>query len=150
YASVASSENPLVERLADYAKKVKNWRIAPRTSQLADWLAETIQLNGFTRNIVVALDGWDELSSDSDVPAQLPSAAELPQDCYLVLAGRPDLRAAAASAKVRICSDTRLTQEIIISPRSTENLDLLKDYTLKRLKGDNLPKEWVKPLIDLA
>jgi hypothetical protein len=161
YASLGGSEQltPIMvfEKLADWARLRLGWSAQPPTQpvELGEWLDRLMHAN-VAGELLVALDGWDDLAADSEVPDLLPRAGDLPRGCYLILAGRRELRRAAAEGMARVCSDGRRSVELTISPQHPLHRRVLWAYTMRELglarpEGQlPLPPPWVEPLIDLA
>ena len=153
--------NEIWTNLAEYARRVKRWQVPawpdgpePYT-RFAAWLAALMQANGIGE-LVVALDGLDELPEDSDVPDLWPPAGHLPPKCYLVLSSRPSMRAAAESGMNRVRSMINHFRELRVGPEDPQHRAVLLSYVAKRLNrprpnGEGpLPAAWAGPLIDLA
>ena len=154
------SKRDVLERLGQWASKEKKWDVpSPEaTTDLVVWLTAVMRANALGE-LVVVLDGWDELPDGGDVPSLVPEAHQLPPGCFLLLAGRPELRPAAAAAwtKVRLAAtaEPRLVAELSIGADNTAHREVLKSYAAARLKqklpdGQPLPEEWAGPLVDLA
>jgi tetratricopeptide (TPR) repeat protein len=147
--------------LAERARRVKRWQVPPWPdgptphSRFAAWLSALMRSNGLGE-LVVALDGLDDLPADSDVPDLWPPADELPPGCYLVLSSRPPVRAAAEAGLRRVRGAVDHFRELPIGPGQQEHRAVLRAYAekrLARLRPDGeppLPAAWVEPLIDLA
>ncbi len=130
--------------LAERARRVKRWHVPawpdgpePHT-RLAAWLAALMRAN-VLGELVVALDGLDDLPADSDVPDLWPPASVLPPHCYLVLSSRPRVRAAAASALLRVRSVPDHVCELRVGPDEPEHRAVLRSYVAKRC---TTPPRW--------
>ncbi len=147
--------------LTERARRVKRWQVPawpdgpdPHT-RFAAWLTEVMRANGLGE-LVVALDGLDDLPADSDVPDLWPPAGALPQGCYLVLSTRPGVRAAAESGLQRVRSMADHFCELRVGPDEPEHRAVLRSYVAKRLARPRpdgqgpLPAAWADPLIDQA
>jgi hypothetical protein len=147
--------------LEERARRVKQWQVPPRPdgptphARFAAWLAALMRAN-IHGELIVALDGLDDLPSESDVPDPWPPANALPQGCYLVLSSRPPVRAAADAGLTRVKSAASHFREIPIGPNESEHRKVLRKYVEKRLaqrRPDDqppLPAAWAEPLIDQA
>jgi tetratricopeptide (TPR) repeat protein len=147
--------------LTEQACRVKRWQVPawpdgpePHT-RFAAWLAALMRANGLGE-LVVALDGLDDLPADSDVPDLWPPAAALPPGCYLVLSARPRVRAAAEGGLRRVRSVPDQFRELRVGPDEAEHRAVLRSYVAKRLARPRpdgqgpLPAAWAEPLIDQA
>jgi hypothetical protein len=163
-----SMHGPTVLRAADvqaalgeYARRDKRWQVpawpdGPEPhSRFAAWLAALMRANGLGE-LLVALDGLDDLPADSDVPDLWPPAGILPVGCYLVLSMRPGVRTAGENGLRRVRSMPDYFGELRVGPEEPEHRAVLKSYVAKRLarprpdgKGP-LPDAWAEPLIDQA
>src|SRR5205823_5305004 len=124
--------------LAERVRRVKRWQVPtwpdgpePHT-RFAAWLAALMRANGLGE-LLVALDGLDDLPADSDVPDLWPPTGELPPGCYLVLSTRPEVRAAAASGLRRVRSMPGHFGELRVGPDEPEHQAVLRAYVTKRL-----------------
>jgi tetratricopeptide (TPR) repeat protein len=147
--------------LEERARRVKQWQVPPRPdgatphARFAAWLAALMRANG-QGELIVALDGLDDLPADSDVPDLWPPANELPPGCFLVLSSRPPVRAAAEAALGRVKGAAGHFREIPIGPTEPEHRAVLRQYVAKRLaqrrpdEQPPLPAAWAEPLIDRA
>jgi tetratricopeptide (TPR) repeat protein len=147
--------------LAEQARQVKRWEVPAwpdgpdAHTRLAAWLAALMRANGLGE-LVVALDGLDDLPAHSDVPDLWPPAGALPPGCYLVLSARPGVRAAAESGLRRVRSVLEHCRELRVGPEEPEHRAVLSSYAAKRLARPRpdgqgaLPAAWVEPLIDQA
>ena len=147
--------------LAERARRVKHWQVPNRPdgpdphTRFAAWLAALMRANGLGE-LVVALDGLDDLPADSDVPDLWPPASALPPGCYLVLSARPQVRAAAESGLRRVRSKPEHFCELRVGPDEAEHRAVLRAYVAKRLARPRpdgqgtLPAAWAEPLIDQA
>lgn len=147
--------------LAESARRVKRWQVPawpdgrePHT-RFAPWLAALMRANGLGE-LLVALDGLDDLPADSDVPDLWPPAGALPPGCYLVLSTRPGVRAATESGLRRVRSVPGYFCELHVGPDEPEHRAVLRSYVAKRLARPRpdgqgaLPAAWAEPLIDQA
>jgi tetratricopeptide (TPR) repeat protein len=147
--------------LAERARRVKRWQAPawpdgpdPHT-RFAAWLAALMRANGLGE-LLVALDGLDDLPADSDVPDLLPPAGALPPGCYLVLSTRPGVRATTESGLRRVRSMPGHFCELRVGPDEPEHRAVLRSYVAKRLARPRpdgqgaLPADWAEPLIDQA
>jgi tetratricopeptide (TPR) repeat protein len=147
--------------LAEDARRVKRWQVPawpdgpdPYT-RFAAWLAALMRANGLGE-LLVALDGLDDLPADSDIPDLWPPASALPPGCYLVLSTRPGVRAAAESGLRRVRSMPGHFCEARVGPDEPEHRAVLRSYVAKRLARPRpdgqgaLPAAWAEPLIDQA
>ena len=109
--------------------------------------------------LVVALDGLDDLPTDSDLPDLWPPASALPPGCYVVLSTRPGVRAAAGRTDCSLCAMCRMADhvgELRVGPDEPEQRAVLRSYVAKRLARPRpdgqgaLPTAWAEPLIDQA
>jgi tetratricopeptide (TPR) repeat protein len=147
--------------LEECARGEKRWQVPPwphgpePRTRFAAWMAALMRANGLGE-LLVALDGLDDLPADSDVPDLLPAAGKLPQGCYLVLSSRPDVRAAAEGGLRRVRSMPEHFCEVHAGPDEAEYRSVLRSYVLKRLgrpRPDGqgrLPAAWADPLIEQA
>jgi tetratricopeptide (TPR) repeat protein len=147
--------------LAERARRVKSWQVPPWPdgpephTRFAAWLTALMHANALGE-LLVALDGLDDLPADSDVPDLWPPAGQLPQGCYLLLSNRPAVRAAAESGLGRVRSMPDYFGELRIGPDEPEHRAVLRSYVAKRLARRRpggqgaLPKAWAEPLIDQA
>jgi tetratricopeptide (TPR) repeat protein len=147
--------------LAELARKDKRWQVpaepdAPAThARFAGWLAALMRANGHGE-LLVSLDGLDELPADSDVPELLPPANELARGCYLILSSRPAQRAAAEAGLRRVRTAVAHVLEMKIGPEEGAHRAVLSAYVekyLARRRPDDqppLPAAWGEPLLDLA
>jgi tetratricopeptide (TPR) repeat protein len=147
--------------LAERARRVKRWQVPawpdgpdPRT-RFAGWLAALMRANGLGE-LLVALDGLDDLPADSDVPDLWPPADALPPGCYLVLSTRPRMRAATEDGLRRVRSLPDYFCELRVGPDEPAHRGVLRSYAAKRLARPRpdgqgpLPASWAEPLIDQA
>jgi hypothetical protein len=147
--------------LAERARRVKRWQVPawpdgpePHT-RFPAWLAALMRANGLGE-LLVALDGLDDLPADSDVPDLWPPAGALPPGCYLVLSTRPRVRAAAESGLRRVRSMPGHFCELRVGPDQPEHRTVLRSYVEKRLAQPRpdgrgpLPAAWAEPLINQA
>jgi tetratricopeptide (TPR) repeat protein len=147
--------------LDEYARREKRWQVPawpdgpdPHT-RFAAWLAALMRANGLGE-LLVALDGLDDLPADSDVPDLWPPAGKLPPGCYLVLSSRPGVRAAAESGLRRVRSMPDHFCELRVGADEPEHRVVLRSYVAKRLARPRpdgqgaLPATWAEPLIDQA
>jgi tetratricopeptide (TPR) repeat protein len=147
--------------LAEQARRVKRWQVPPEVdaptphARFAGWLAALMRSNGHELGqLLVVLDGLDELPADSDVAGLVPPAAELPPGCYLVLACRPAVRVAVAEALRRAGSAGPFAEQAL-GLDAPEHREVLRRYVARqlgqpRLESPPLPAEWTEPLIDRA
>jgi tetratricopeptide (TPR) repeat protein len=147
--------------LDECARRVKRWQVPawqdgpdPHT-RFAAWLAALMRLNGLGE-LLVALDGLDDLPADSDVPDLWPPADKLPPGCYLVLSARPAVRAAAEGGLRRVRSMPDHFREVRVGTDEPEHRAVLRSYVAKRLARPRpdgqgpLPAAWAEPLMDQA
>jgi tetratricopeptide (TPR) repeat protein len=124
-------------------------------TRFAAWLAALMRSNGLGE-LLVALDGLDDLPADSDVPDLWPPAGALPHGCYLVLSARPGVRAAGEGGLRRVRSLPDHFCELRVGPEEPEHRVVLRSYAAKRLARPRpdgqgpLPAAWAEPLIDQA
>ncbi len=165
YTSVHGPKIPTAaEVLAELrtAAKTKGWYVpdevdAPTPdARLCGWLAALMRQNPRAAELVIVLDGLDELAADSDVPALLPTASALPPHCYLILTSRPERRAALQTGLARARSAGAFAKYFIGSD-TPEHRAVLQRYARKQLAMPRsvddpqpLPAEWADGLIDLA
>jgi tetratricopeptide (TPR) repeat protein len=146
--------------LAGQARRQKQWLVPAEPDgpaacdRFAGWLAALMQQNGHGRLLVV-LDGLDDLPADSDVPDLWPPADRLREGCYLVLATRPERRAAAEAGLRRVRSAPDHCLEVPLDPQAAAHRDVLRRYALAHLNrpradGQPLPAAWAEALIDRA
>jgi tetratricopeptide (TPR) repeat protein len=145
--------------LAERARRGKRWQVpawpdGPEPhARFAAWLAALMRANGLGE-LLVALDGLDDLPADSDVPDLWPPADALPPGCYLVLSCRPRVRAAAEGGLRRVRSTPGHFAELRVGPDEPEHRAVLRSYVVKRLARPRpdgqgpLPADWAEPLID--
>jgi len=137
----------------------KPWQVpaevdAPYAWQrFAGWLAALMRTNGLGE-LLVCLDGLDELPADSDVGELLPPAQELPRGCHLLLSSRCELKGTLAQGLKRAGTAGPFAELPLRADRA-EHREVLRRYTRKQLAqkradGAGLPAEWVEPLIDRA
>jgi tetratricopeptide (TPR) repeat protein len=147
--------------LDEAARRVKRWQVPlwpdgpePHT-RFGAWLAALMRANGLGE-LLVALDGLDDLPADSDVPALWAPAGALPPGCYLVLSTRPGVRAAAEAGLRRVRSMPEHFREVRLGLDEPEHRAVLRSYVAKRLARPRqdgqgpLPATWAEPLIDQA
>jgi tetratricopeptide (TPR) repeat protein len=161
HGPTAPRANDVWTALAACARRAKRWQVPPRPdgpephTRFAAWLAALMRANGLGE-LVVALDGLDDLPTDSDVPDLWPPAGALPPGCYLVLSTRPGVRAAAESGLRRVRSVPDQFGELRVGPDEAEHRAVLRSYVAKRLARPRpdghgpLPAAWAEPLIDQA
>jgi hypothetical protein len=147
--------------LAERARRVKRWLVPVRPDGpelhtcFAAWLAALMRANGLGELLVV-LDGLDDLPAKSDVPNLWPPGGALPPGCYLVLSTRPRVRAAADDGLRRVRSMPGHFCELRVAPDQPEHRAVLRSYVAKRLARPRpdgqgpLPAAWAEPLIDQA
>jgi tetratricopeptide (TPR) repeat protein len=147
--------------LAERARRVKRWQVpawpdGPEAhTRFAAWLAKLMGANGLGE-LVLALDGLDDLPADSDVPDLWPPSGALPAGCYLILSARPGMRAAAETGLRRVRSVPDQFGELRVGPDESEHRTVLRSYVAKRLARQRpdgqrpLPAAWAEPLIDQA
>jgi tetratricopeptide (TPR) repeat protein len=147
--------------LDECARREKRWQVPSWPdgpdlhTRFAGWLAALMRANGLGE-LLVALDGLDDLPADSDVPDLWPPAGKLPPGCYLVLSSRPGVRAAAESGLRRVRSMLDHFCELRVGPDEPEHRAVLRSYVAKRLARPRpdgqgpLPAAWAEPLIDQA
>jgi tetratricopeptide (TPR) repeat protein len=147
--------------LEERARRGKQWQVPPRPdgptphARFAAWLAALMRAN-VRGELIVALDGLDDLPAESDVPDLWPPANELPAGCYLVLSSRPSVRAAADAGLARVRSAASHFREVPIGPNEPEHRAILRRYVERRLaqrRADDqppLPAAWAEPLIGRA
>jgi tetratricopeptide (TPR) repeat protein len=157
----APSASGVRTALEECARREKRWQgpawpdgPEPNT-RFAAWLAALMRVNGLGE-LIVALDGLDDLPGNSDVPDLWPPADKLPPGCYLVLSSRPGVRAAAETGLRRVQSRAEHFCELRLSPDEPEHRAVLRSYVAKRLAQPRpdgqgpLPAAWAEPLIDQA
>lgn len=138
----------------------KKWRIPDNIGisnkdTLSLWLQELMKINDIGE-LVVILDGLDELPPDSDIPSLLPQLENLPKGCFLVWTRRPEKiteSIAQMLEKVFASSENRL--RLTIEPQDKEYRQILLKYARKRLSqrrsdGKALPMEWAGQLVEKA
>jgi tetratricopeptide (TPR) repeat protein len=146
--------------LAEQARRKKAWQVPAEPDgpaahdRFAGWLAAVMRQNGHGRLLVV-LDGLDDLPADSDVPELWPPADRLPPGCYMVLATRPERRAAAEAGLRRVRSAADHCLEVALDPRTADHGNVLRRYALAHLNrpradGQPLPAAWADALIERA
>jgi tetratricopeptide (TPR) repeat protein len=147
--------------LDECARRDKRWQVPAwpdgpeHCTRFAAWLAALMRANGLGE-LLVALDGLDDLPADSDVPDLWPPADKLPPGCYLVLSTRPGVRAAAERGLRRVRSMPDHFGELRVGPDEPEHRAVLRSYVAKRLARPRpdgqgpLPAAWAGPLIDQA
>ncbi len=147
--------------LEEFARREKCWQVPawPNGPELytcfAAWLAALMRANGLGE-LIVALDGLDDLPADSDVPDLWPPTGGLPLGCYIVLSSRPGVRTAAERGLRRVRSMPDHFGELRIGPEDAEHRAVLRSYVAKHLARPRpdgqgaLPVAWAEPLIDQA
>jgi len=163
---VLSVQSPRPPRAGDVVvalrllvQRDKPWQVpaevdAPYPWQrIAGWLAALMHANHLGE-LLVCLDGLDELPADSDVGELLPPAQDLPPGCLLLLSSRPELKAPLAQGLER-CRSAGPFAELPMRADRPEHREVLRRYAHKQLAqkradGTGLPPEWVEPVIDKA
>src|SRR5262249_43753077 len=147
--------------LNEFARREKRWQVPAWPdgpdlhTRFTSWLAALMRANGLGE-LLVALDGLDDLPADSDVPDLWPPAGEVPPGRCLALANRPAVRAAAENGLRRVRSMPDHFGELRVGPDRPEHRAVLRSYVAKRLARPRpdgqgpLPAAWAEPLIDQA
>ena len=155
-----ASASDMKARLGQQAKQQKQWRIpvepdAPTAHErFAGWLAALMRVNG-VGELIVGIDGLDELPADSNVPDLFPPADSLPRSCYLLVSSRHAVRAAAEAGLRRVRSAAGHCKDLTIDPATESHREVLCAYAqrrLARLRTDakSLPDTWARPLVEKA